>query len=100
MIENSVGPLDRAAGPSAVQQALYQEFSPINHVRAGRQHPPVYLLYSPGEETPCKRACIHHHVFGQKLLEQCEAVGAEAYLDIATKPDWSRRGPYSNELGA
>ena len=62
------------------RQALYHEFSPINHV--SNDDPPVFLFYStPGAlPAPDAGAAIHHAAFGMKLEEKADAAGTVCVL--------------------
>jgi acetyl esterase/lipase len=74
-------------------KALYVEFSPYNHVSA--DDPPLFMTYSGDMTLPSKNAGhgIHHPVYGVKLKEKCDQVGAPCYLQI---PKVSQPEKYAN----
>lgn len=84
MITRAVGAQNRAEVKTryAEWKALLQEFSPINHVT--RDDPPVLLSYTTMGALPAPNAgaAIHHAIFGVKLKEKSDAVGATCVLRI------------------
>ena len=74
-------------------EALYKEFSAINHV--SKDDPPIFMSYSADMTLPSKNAGhgIHHPVFGVKMKEAADAVGMEAHLFI---PGTSESETYPN----
>lgn len=63
-------------------QALYAEFSPINHV--SQDDPPLFMSCSAETNLPCRDAGhgIHHPLFGLKLKERSDQVGHECHLVV------------------
>lgn len=61
-------------------KAVYQEFSPYNHVDA--HDPPLYLSYSDSSMAIPSKNAIHHPLFGIKLREKSKQVGHTCYLQI------------------
>ncbi len=63
-------------------QALYQEFSPYNHLDGS--DPPLLMTYGNNMKLPSENAGhgIHHPVFGVKMKEKAEQVGHECHLLI------------------
>jgi len=63
-------------------RALYEEFSPYNHVDA--DDPPLFMMYPNDMTLPSKDAGhgIHHPVYGVKLKEKSDGVGHECHLVI------------------
>jgi len=87
MIPNAVGQLSMAdVWPSANYEgkyrAVYQEFSPINHLDAN--DPPLYLEYNRSMKLPARSDgdAIHHPIFGVKMWEKSNttAAGHECHL--------------------
>merc|ERR1712086_509490 len=74
MIADSVGKVD-SSGPTAKQKELYKEYSPINHMKAGMKYPPVYMVYTTDHG-------IHTSLWGKKIKDKAEKIGAEAYLQL------------------
>ncbi len=74
-------------------KALYVEFSPYNHV--DKHDPPLYMSYGGDMTLPSKDAGhgIHHPVYGVKLKEKADAVGAECHLEI---PKTSQSEKFAN----
>lgn len=74
-------------------KALYVEFSPYNHV--DKNDPPLYMTYGGDMSLPSKDAGhgIHHPVYGVKLKEKADAVGAECHLEI---PKTSKSEKFAN----
>lgn len=66
----------------AQHQALYREFSPINHVDG--DDPPLLMTYGNNMTLPSENAGhgIHHPVYGLKLKEQSDRFGQECHLLI------------------
>ena len=64
-------------------RALYQEFSPYNHVDGN--DPPLCMTYGNNMKLPSEDAGhgIHHPVYGVKLKEKSDQVGHECHLLIA-----------------
>ena len=77
MIYGAVGEpsLDALQGNFPKHEAVFKEFSPINHL--SKDDPPVYLAYSGDLTLPASSYghAIHHGVFGVKFKEKSEAVG-------------------------
>ena len=73
--------------------ALYHEFSPINHVSKG--DPPLFMSYGNDMSLPSKNAGhgIHHPVYGVKMKEKADAVGQECHLLI---PGTSKSEKFAN----
>lgn len=80
-----------AVGARNMQDALehysqhethYKEFSPINHLTA--DDPPLLMTYPRDMTLPSKSAGhgIHHGMYGVKVKERADAVGAECHLLI------------------
>jgi len=72
---------------------LYREFSPINHVASGAGpvlliHPRIDAVPAPDPDT-----AIHHSMFGVKLKEKADSVGADCRLLITDAPESSTLGP-------
>jgi hypothetical protein len=63
-------------------QALFQEFSPYNHVDG--KDPPLLMTYNNNMKVPSENAGhgIHHPVLGVKLKEKSDQVGHECHLLI------------------
>lgn len=63
-------------------QALYAEFSPINHMDS--EDPPLFMTCSAEMDLPSRDAGhgIHHPVYGVKLKEKSDLVGHECHLVI------------------
>ena len=61
-------------------RALYEEFSPINHLTA--DDPPLLMTYGNDMTLPSKDAGhgIHHPVYGVKMKEKADGVGHETHL--------------------
>ncbi|QNN22731.1 alpha/beta hydrolase [Planctomycetales bacterium ZRK34] len=74
-------------------RALYQEFSPINHVDAA--DPPLFMSYSGNMKLPATSAGhgIHHPLFGVKMKQKSDRLGHECYLVI---PGVNTSSKYSN----
>lgn len=91
MISRAVGATNQAEvkARSAEFRPLYREFSPINHVT--RDDPPVLLVYPTPSPLPAPDPgkAIHHAIFGTKLKEKADAVGAPCTLVFADKPNQS-----------
>jgi acetyl esterase/lipase len=84
MINLSVGEptIEAALKNYEKHQALYQEFSPYNHVDGN--DPPLLMTYPADMTLPCKDAGhgIHHPIYGVKLKEKSDKVGHECHLLI------------------
>ena len=63
-------------------RALYEEFSPINHLTA--DDPPLLMTYGNDMTLPSKDAGhgIHHPVYGVKMKEKADDVGHDTHLLI------------------
>jgi acetyl esterase/lipase len=94
MINLSVGEptIEGALKNYEKHQALYQEFSPYNHVDG--KDPPLLMTYPADMTLPCKDAGhgIHHPVYGVKLKEKSDKVGHECHLLI---PGYSKSDKYA-----
>lgn len=98
VIEGWLGPnvlqhamINRAVGEPTIagalanydkHEALYQEFSPYNHLSAG--DPPLLMTYGGDMTLPSKNAGhgIHHPVYGVKMKEKADQLGVECHLLI------------------
>lgn len=76
------------------RKALYEEFSPINHL--DHDDPPLFLVYDNKMTLPSENAShgIHHPVLGVKMKEKADKAGHECYLLITGV---SKAGKYENE---
>lgn len=86
MVSACVGAKDAADALAHYDKyaALYQEFSPINHVTA--DDPPVQLSYVKYAFPGANRSeAIHHGNFGEKLKEKADSVGAKVTLIYDTE---------------
>lgn len=74
-------------------KALYQEFSPFNHV--SKDDPPLFMSYGGDMTLPSKNAGhgIHHPVYGVKMKEKADSVGQECHLLV---PGTSQPERYKN----
>lgn len=65
---------------------LLHEASPITHM--SRDDPPVLISNPKVDPLPATSAgsAIHHAIFGEKLKEKCDAVGATCLLRIESDP--------------
>jgi arylformamidase len=72
-------------------RALYEEFSPYNHVDGN--DPPLFMTYGNNMKLPSENAGhgIHHPVYGVKLKEKSDKTGHECHLLI---PDVSKSDKY------
>lgn len=95
MIPMAVGltSMDKAQEDYAEHEAIYREFSPINHVSV--DDPPIFLSYPADMTLPSKDAGhgIHHGVYGVKMKEKCDEVGQECHLFI---PESSQSTTYES----
>lgn len=69
-------------------EALYKEFSPINHLT--KDDPPLFMRYGDDITVPAKKLLhgIHHGMFGIKMKEKSEKVGhKKVYLTIGRESD-------------
>jgi len=84
MIPMAVGltAMEEVMSDYAKYEALYREFSPINHV--SEDDPPLFLFYPADLTLPSKDAGhgIHHALFGIKMKEACDLAGQECHLVI------------------
>jgi acetyl esterase/lipase len=98
VVEGWVGPnilkhrmINMAVGETTIEgalqnyekhRALYQEFSPYNHVDG--KDPPLLMTYGNNMKVPSEDAGhgIHHPVLGVKLKEKSDQVGHECHLLI------------------
>jgi acetyl esterase/lipase len=84
MIWMAVGEPDMASALANYNkhQALYREFSPINHL--DRNDPPLFMAYGNNMTLPSEDAGhgIHHPVFGLKMKEKADQLGHECHLVI------------------
>ncbi len=84
MIWTAVGEssMEAALANYGRHQAVYREFSPIQHVDA--TDPPLFMTCSAEMDLPSRDAGhgIHHPVYGVKLKEQSDRVGHECHLVI------------------
>ena len=102
MIHHAVGqPTMEAVWPSpgyeGGHRAVFEEFSPINHLDAG--DPPLYMEYSRRMVLPASSDgdAIHHPQFGVKMLEKSKAsAGHECHLRFPSSRDATR---YRNTTG-
>ena len=92
MIAQSVGAPDRADVQAhyARYQALFREFSPINHVT--RDDPPVMVVYPHVGPLPAltQGAAIHHAEYGLRLKAKADAVGAVCLVRIEDQPETTK----------
>lgn len=74
--------MDEALKNYERHKALYEEFSPINHMSAG--DPPLLMTYGSNMTLPSEDAGhgIHHPVFGVKMKEKADQCGVECHLLI------------------
>jgi arylformamidase len=93
MISGAVGATNRTEVKARYRdfKALYQEFSPINHVSAG--DPPIIMLYPTPTPLPATNSgiAIHHAELGRQLKEKADAAGLIAVLNYSPQPDQSAR---------
>jgi len=63
-------------------RALYQEFSPYNHLDG--DDPPLLMTYGNNMKLPSENAGhgIHHPVYGVKMMEKAKQAGHECHLLI------------------
>lgn len=84
MINMAVGEttIEEALKNYKLHQALYQEFSPYNHLDGS--DPPLLMTYGNDMTLPSKNAGhgIHHPVYGIKLKQKADSVGHECHLLI------------------
>ena len=84
MINMAVGEksIDGALTNYDKHKALYEEFSPYNHIDA--KDPPLLMTYGSDMTLPSKDAGhgIHHPVYGVKLKEKSDKLGHECHLLI------------------
>jgi arylformamidase len=84
MINMAVGEETIAGALANYEQyrALYEEFSPINHLTA--DDPPLLMTYGNDMTLPSKDAGhgIHHGLYGVKMKEKADRVGHETHLLI------------------
>lgn len=89
MISRAVGAkkLEDLKQPKPEWLKLLREFSAITHVSAG--DPPVMIQNPRVDPLPATSAgsAIHHAIFGVKLKERCDAVGASCILRLQDQPD-------------
>lgn len=89
MIARAVGAKSAAElkKPRREWARLLREYSAINHVSAG--DPPVLIQNPRVDPLPAPNAssAIHHAIFGVKLKERADAVGATCILRIQEPPD-------------
>lgn len=90
MIYKAVGErsIDSAMSRYDEYEALYKEFSPVNHLTS--DDPPLFLRYSDDLTLPAKDFLhgIHHGVFGVKMKEKSELVGhGNVYLNLGRERD-------------
>jgi acetyl esterase/lipase len=78
--------LEEMKTPRPEWLVLLHEFSPITHVSAG--DPPVLISNPRVDPLPATTAgsAIHHAIFGVKLKEKADAVGAVCILRIEEQP--------------
>lgn len=95
MINMAVGEptMEGALENYSKHRALYQEFSPYNHV--SEDDPPLYMSYGGDMTLPSKNAGhgIHHPMYGVKMKEKADLVGQECHLLI---PGTSEVKQYAN----
>ncbi len=74
-------------------RALFQEFSPYNHVDG--KDPPLLMTYDGNMKLPSENAGhgIHHPIFGVKLKEKSDRLGHECHLLI---PNVSKSEKYAD----
>ena len=74
-------------------RAIYEEFSPINHVDG--DDPPLFMACSAEMDLPARSSGhgIHHPLHGVKLKERSDAVGHECHLLV---PGWSESKRYAD----
>jgi len=77
--------------------ALYREFSPYNHM--SKDDPPLLMTYGSDMTLPSKNSGhgIHHPVYGVKMKEKADAVGAECHLLIKGVSE-SKKYPNATEF--
>ncbi|GEP42597.1 alpha/beta hydrolase [Brevifollis gellanilyticus] len=89
MIARAVGAkkLEEMEKPKPEWLVLLKEFSAINHVTA--DDPPVMVQNPRVDPLPAANQgiAIHHAIFGVKLKEKADAVGAKCILRLQDKPD-------------
>lgn len=77
MLHHAVGEpsIEAAKENYAKHEALYREFSPMNHL--SKDDPPIFLLYSGSLVVPAKSIShgIHHGLFGIKFKEKAAEIG-------------------------
>jgi arylformamidase len=78
---------ENLSNPKPEWQKLWHEFSSIYHVSA--DDPPVMVQHPRMDPLPATSAgsAIHHAIFGVKLKERCDVVGAKCVLRLQDKPD-------------
>ena len=74
-------------------RAIYEEFSPINHVDG--DDPPLFMACSAEMDLPARNSGhgIHHPLHGVKLKDRSDAVGHECHLFV---PGWSETKRYAD----
>lgn len=94
MIHLSVGEpsIESALENYEQHRALYQEFSPYNHLDG--DDPPLLMTYGNDMTLPSKDAGhgIHHPVYGVKMKEKADAQGHECHLlikGVSTSPQYA-----------
>ena len=96
MINMAVGEptIESALANYEKHRALYQEFSPYNHVDG--KDPPLLMTYGSNMKVPSEDAGhgIHHPVLGVKLKEKSDQVGHECHLLI---PGVSKSEKYKDQ---
>lgn len=89
MIARAVGAkkLDELEKPKPEWLKLLREFSAINHVTA--DDPPVMVQNPRVDPLPAANQgiAIHHAIFGVKLKEKADAVGARCIVRLQDKPE-------------
>ncbi len=89
MISRAVGAekLEDMENPKPEWMKLLREFSSINHVTA--DDTPVMVQNPRVDPLPAadRGIAIHHAIFGVKLKEKADAVGAKCILRLQDKPD-------------
>ena len=108
VVENWVGPailehymLFKSVGEDSIEgalerydehKALYEEFSPYNHLTA--DDPPLFMAYLEDASLPAHSAghAIHHAMLGIKMKEKADRIGHESYLRIEGE---KRVNPYA-----
>jgi arylformamidase len=84
MINMAVGEktIEGALANYEKHRGLYVEFSPYNHLDGN--DPPLFMTYGGNMKLPSEDAGhgIHHPVYGVKMKEKADQVGAECHLVI------------------